>query len=59
LGSEANHDPMKKLARVLVIQPPVTGNQTLTATLTPTDGTFSAATSNPTSVYVVKRGNTR
>jgi hypothetical protein len=40
-------------------KPPVTGNQTLTATLTPTDGTFSAATSNPTTVYVVKRGNTR
>ncbi len=40
-------------------RPPVTGRQILTATLTPTDTTFSASTSAPTTVQVVRRTNTR
>ena len=40
-------------------KPAVTGRQYLTATLTPTDNTFSASTSARTEVFVVKRGTTR
>jgi hypothetical protein len=40
-------------------KPPVTGRQVLTATLTPTDSTFSASTSAPTVVQVRKRTTTR
>jgi VCBS repeat-containing protein len=40
-------------------RPPVTGRQVLTATLTPTDNTFSASTSAPTTVQVVRRGTVR
>jgi VCBS repeat-containing protein len=40
-------------------KPAVTGRQILTATLTPTDNTFSASTSARTEVFVVKRGTTR
>jgi hypothetical protein len=40
-------------------KPPVTGRQVLTATLTPTDSTFSASTSAPTVVQVQKRITTR
>lgn len=40
-------------------KPPVTGNQTLTARVSPMDSTFSAATSNATSVWVSKRISTR
>jgi len=40
-------------------RPAVTGRQVLTATLTPTDNTFSASTSAPTTVQVVRRGTTR
>jgi hypothetical protein len=40
-------------------KPAVTGKQLLTATLTPTDNTFSASTSDATQVWVVKRGTTR
>lgn len=40
-------------------KPPVTGNQNLTARITPTDTTFSASTSTATSVVVVKRNSTR
>jgi VCBS repeat-containing protein len=40
-------------------RPAVTGRQTLTATLTPTDNTFSASTSAPTTVQVVRRGTVR
>ncbi len=40
-------------------RPAVTGRQILTATLTPTDSTFSASTSAPTTVQVVRRGTTR
>ncbi len=40
-------------------RPAVTGRQILTATLTPTDNTFSASTSAPTTVQVVRRGTTR
>jgi hypothetical protein len=37
----------------------VTGRQILSATLTPSDTTFSASTSAPTTVQVVRRTNTR
>lgn len=40
-------------------KPPVTGRQVLTATLTPTDNTFSSSTSSPTIVQVQKRTTTR
>ena len=40
-------------------RPAVTGRQILTATLTPTDNTFSASTSAPTTVQVVRRSSTR
>jgi hypothetical protein len=40
-------------------KPAVTGKQLLTATLTPTNNTFSAGTSGATEVWVVKRGTTR
>lgn len=40
-------------------KPPVTGRQVLTATLTPTDSTFSTSTSAPTLVQVRKRTTTR
>ena len=40
-------------------RPAVTGRQLLTATLTPTDNTFSASTSAATEVFVTKRGTTR
>jgi hypothetical protein len=40
-------------------KPPVTGNQNLTARVTPTDGSFSAATSPSTAVWVTKRANSR
>lgn len=40
-------------------RPPVTGNQNLTARITPTDSTFSASTSTATSVWVDKRNSTR
>jgi mucin-19 len=40
-------------------KPAVTGRQFLTATLTPTDNTFSASTSARTEVFVLRRGTTR
>lgn len=40
-------------------KPAVTGRQVLTATLTPTDNTFSSSTSARTEVFVQKRTNTR
>jgi VCBS repeat-containing protein len=40
-------------------RPAVMGRQVLTATLTPTDNTFSASTSAPTTVQVVRRSTTR
>lgn len=40
-------------------RPAVTGRQVLTATLTPSDNTFSASTSSATTVQVVKRTTTR
>jgi VCBS repeat-containing protein len=40
-------------------KPPVTGRQILTATLTPTDNTFSASTSAPSLVSVSKRTASR
>jgi hypothetical protein len=40
-------------------KPPVTGRQSLTASITPTDGSFSAATSPSTAVWVTKRANGR
>jgi VCBS repeat-containing protein len=40
-------------------RPAVTGRQILTATLTPTDNTFSASTSAATTVQVVRRGTVR
>jgi hypothetical protein len=40
-------------------KPPVTGNQNLTARITPTDGSFSATTSPSTAVWVTKRANSR
>ncbi len=40
-------------------RPAVTGRQILTATLSPTDSTFSASTSAPTTVQVVRRGTVR
>ena len=40
-------------------KPPVTGRQSLTASITPTDSSFSAATSASTAVWVTKRANSR
>jgi hypothetical protein len=40
-------------------RPAVTGRQSLTATVTPTDNTFSASTSAPTTVQVVRRTTPR
>jgi hypothetical protein len=40
-------------------KPPVTGRQTLSARITPTDGSFSATTSETTSIWVVRRSNSR
>jgi hypothetical protein len=40
-------------------KPPVTGRQNLTARITPTDGSFSAATSASTLVQVIRRVNQR
>jgi hypothetical protein len=40
-------------------KPPVTGRQSLTASITPTDGSFSAATSPSSAVWVNKRANSR
>jgi VCBS repeat-containing protein len=40
-------------------KPPVTGKQSLTARITPTDGSFSAATSASTLVQVIRRVNQR
>lgn len=40
-------------------KPAVTGMQRLTATLTPTDSSFSASTSSATEAWVVKRGTAR
>ena len=40
-------------------RPALTGRQILTATLTPTDNTFSASTSAPTTVQVVRRTTPR
>jgi hypothetical protein len=40
-------------------KPPVTGRQSLTASITPTDGSFSAATSASTLVQVTRRVNQR
>jgi hypothetical protein len=40
-------------------KPPVTGRQVLTATLTPTDSTFSTSTSAATEVFVRKRATVR
>jgi len=40
-------------------RPAVTGRQVITARLTPTDNTFSAATSGRTEVWVLKRTGTR
>lgn len=40
-------------------RPAIMGRQVLTATLTPTDNSFSASTSLPTTVQVVKRTNSR
>jgi hypothetical protein len=40
-------------------KPPVTGRQSLTASITPTDSSFSAATSASTAVWVTKRASSR
>jgi hypothetical protein len=40
-------------------KPPVTGRQSLTASITPTDSSFSAATSANTAVWVNKRASSR
>lgn len=40
-------------------KPPVTGRQSLTASITPTDSSFSAATSASTAVWVNKRASSR
>jgi hypothetical protein len=40
-------------------KPPVTGRQSLTARITPTDGSFSAATSASALVQVIRRVNQR
>jgi hypothetical protein len=40
-------------------KPPVTGNQNLTARVTPSDSSFSATTSPSTAVWVNKRANSR
>jgi uncharacterized repeat protein (TIGR02543 family) len=40
-------------------KPPVTGRQSLTARVTPTDSSFTSATSTSTAVFVAKRANRR
>ena len=40
-------------------KPPVTGRHNITARVTPTDSSFSATTSAATSIWVVKRSNSR
>jgi hypothetical protein len=40
-------------------KPPVTGRQSLTARITPTNGSFTTVTSEATSIWVVKRSNSR
>jgi hypothetical protein len=40
-------------------KPPVTGRQSLTASITPTDSSFTSATSTSTAVWVNKRANSR
>jgi uncharacterized repeat protein (TIGR02543 family) len=40
-------------------KPPVTGSQNLTARITPTDSSFTSATSTSTAVWVTKRTNNR
>jgi hypothetical protein len=40
-------------------KPPVTGRQSLAASITPTDSSFSATTSPSTAVWVTKRANSR
>jgi len=40
-------------------KPPVTGRQNLTARITPTNSSFTTATSETTSIWVVKRSNSR
>ncbi len=40
-------------------KPPVTGRQSLTARITPTNSSFTSATSETTSIWVVKRSNSR
>ena len=40
-------------------KPPVTGSQILTARITPTNSSFTTATSAATSVWVIKRSNSR
>jgi hypothetical protein len=40
-------------------KPPVTGRQSLTARITPTNSSFTSATSAATSIWVVKRSNSR
>jgi hypothetical protein len=40
-------------------KPPVTGRQSLTASITPTESSFTAATSTSTAVWVNKRANSR
>jgi hypothetical protein len=40
-------------------KPPVTGRQSLTARITPTNSSFTTVTSEATSIWVVKRSNSR
>jgi hypothetical protein len=40
-------------------KPPVTGRQSLTARITPTNSSFTTATSETTSIWVVRRSNSR
>jgi hypothetical protein len=40
-------------------KPPVTGRQSLTARITPTNSSFTSATSATTSIWVLKRSNSR
>jgi hypothetical protein len=40
-------------------KPPVTGKQSLTARVTPSDNSFAATTSSPASVHVVRRATSR
>jgi VCBS repeat-containing protein len=40
-------------------KPPVTGRQSLTARITPTNSSFTTATSEATSIWVVRRSNSR